>query len=81
MCWHSMKMVAIILNTPKGQRYGSIAWLLTQWHLVDLSVPDEQSVVSLAVIASVFGIGMSWSAIRYRISGQYDSEDVSYSVF
>jgi hypothetical protein len=24
----------------------------------------------------VLGVGMSWSAIRYRISGQYDSEDV-----
>ncbi|MEA2738492.1 MAG: hypothetical protein QOH05_1799 [Acetobacteraceae bacterium] len=56
--------------------FGSIAWLLTQWHLVDLSVPDQQSTVSLAISASVLGVGMSWSAIRYRISGQYDSEDV-----
>ena len=56
--------------------FGSIAWLLTQWHLVDLSLPNEQSTVSLAISASVLGVGMSWSAIRYRISGQYDSEDV-----
>jgi hypothetical protein len=59
--------------------FGSVAWLLTQWHLVDLSRPDDQSVVSLAIAASVLGIGMSWSAIRYRISGQYDSEDVGAS--
>jgi hypothetical protein len=56
--------------------FGSIVWLLAQWRVVDLSLPDEQSVVSLAISASVLGIGMSWSAIRYRISGQYDSEDV-----
>ena len=56
--------------------FGSVAWLLTQWHLVDLSVPNEQSTVSLAITASVLGVGMSWSAIRYRISGQYDSEEV-----
>jgi Family of unknown function (DUF6524) len=56
--------------------FGSVAWLFTQWHVVDLSHPDDQSVVSLAIAASVLGIGMSWSAIRYRISGQYDSEDV-----
>jgi hypothetical protein len=61
--------------------FGAVAWLLAQWHVVDLSVPDEQSVVGLAIVASVFGIGMSWSAIRYRISGQYDSEDVSYDAF
>jgi hypothetical protein len=56
--------------------FGSIAWLLTQWHVVDLARSDDESVVSLAIAASVLGIGMSWSAIRYRISGQYDSEDV-----
>ena len=56
--------------------FGSIAWLLTQWNVVSLSQPDNQSLVSLAIAASVLGVGMSWSAIRYRISGQYDSEDV-----
>jgi hypothetical protein len=56
--------------------FGSIAWLLAQWRVVDLSLPDELSVVSLAIAASVLGVGMSWSAVRYRISGQYDSEDV-----
>jgi hypothetical protein len=56
--------------------FGSVAWLLAQWQVLDLSVPDEQSVASLAISASVLGVGMSWSAIRYRISGQYDSEDV-----
>ena len=56
--------------------FGSVAWLLSQWRLVDLDIPRQQTIVSLAVSASVMGIGMSWSAIRYRISGQYDSEDV-----
>ena len=56
--------------------FGSVAWLLTQWHWLDLAIPDEQTTASLAITASVLGIGMSWSAIRYRISGQYDSEDV-----
>jgi hypothetical protein len=59
--------------------FGSVAWLLAQWQVLDLSVPDEQSIASLAISASVLGIGMSWSAIRYRISGQYDSEDVGVS--
>lgn len=56
--------------------FGSIAWLLTQWHIIDLSVADAQSTVSLAILAAVLGVGMSWSGIRYRISGQYDSEEV-----
>lgn len=59
--------------------FGSIAWLLAQWHVINMNAPDEQSVVSLAISASVLGVGMSWSAIRYRLSGQYDSEDVGAS--
>lgn len=56
--------------------FGSVAWMLAQWRIVDFNLPDERSVVGLAISASVLGVGMSWSAIRYRISGQYDSEDV-----
>ena len=56
--------------------FGSLAWLLAQWRVVDLAVGDQRWVVSLAISASVLAVGMSWSAIRYRISGQYDSEDV-----
>jgi len=56
--------------------FGSIAWLLAQWRMVDLDVEAQRWVVSLAISASVLAVGMSWSAIRFRISGQYDSEDV-----
>jgi hypothetical protein len=56
--------------------FGAVAWLLAQWRVVDLAAADQWWVVSLAISASVLGVGMSWSAIRYRISGQYDSEDV-----
>lgn len=59
--------------------FGSLVWLLTQWRVVDLTRTDDQAVAGLAIAASVLGIGMSWSAIRYRISGQYDSEDVGAS--
>ncbi len=56
--------------------FGSFAWLLAQWRVVDLAIPDQRWMVSLSISASVLAVGMSWSAIRYRISGQYDSEDV-----
>lgn len=56
--------------------FGSIVWLLAEWRFVDLGEPDQRWVASLSISASVLAVGMSWSAIRYRISGQYDSEDV-----
>jgi hypothetical protein len=56
--------------------FGAVAWVLMQLHLLDVSRDADRIVASLSISASVLGIGMSWSAIRYRISGQYDSEDV-----
>jgi Family of unknown function (DUF6524) len=55
---------------------GATAWLLAHWRVVDLDQPDQRMVVSLSITASLLAIGMSWSSIRYTISGQYDSEDV-----
>lgn len=71
--FRSLGPIGIALTTALC---GSFAWLLSQWRVLDLDAPRQQSFVSLAVSASVLGIGMSWSAIRFRISGQYDSEDV-----
>lgn len=56
--------------------FGAVAWLLAQWRMIDLDAADQRRVAALAIGASVLGVGISWSAIRYRISGQVDSEDV-----
>lgn len=55
---------------------GAGAWVLAHWRVVDLDQPNQRMVVSLSITASLLAIGISWSAIRYTISGQYDSEDV-----
>lgn len=55
---------------------GAAAWTLARWRVVDLDQPDQRMVVSLSITASLLAIGLSWSAIRYTISGQYDSDDV-----
>src|SRR5579862_5215703 len=69
----SLGPIGISLTTAL---FGAVAWLLAQWRVVDLTMTDQRSVVTLSISASVLAVGMSWSAIRYKISGQYDSEDV-----
>jgi hypothetical protein len=61
--------------------FGSVAWLLSEWGVVDLTEPRQRVFAGLSVTASVLGIGLSWSGIRYKISGQYDSEDVGNAPF
>jgi hypothetical protein len=57
--------------------FSSAAWVLIDNHVV--AVEDARAVVliQLVVIASVYGVGVSWSHIRNRLSGQVDSTDVA----
>ena len=57
--------------------FSSVAWVLIDNHVV--AVEDARAVVLIQqiVIASVYGVGVSWSHIRNRLSGQVDSTDVA----
>jgi hypothetical protein len=52
------------------------------WTLVDLGVLPELTyplfvTITLVVTASMLAIGISWSHIRSRLSGQIDSNDIT----
>lgn len=52
---------------------GSIVWVLAEMKLLTgFATP----MVLLLLLANVLAIGVSWSHIRYRLSGQVDSNDV-----
>lgn len=57
--------------------FSSVAWVLIDNHVV--AVEDARAVVLIQqiVIASVYGVGLSWSHVRNRLSGQVDSTDVA----
>lgn len=57
--------------------FSSAAWVLIDNSVV--TVEDSRAVVltQLIVIASVYGVGVSWSHARNRLSGQVDSTDVA----
>lgn len=52
------------------------------WLLVDLGLLEPTSVtpmtwIGLLVLSTVLAVGISWSHLRRRISGQLDTDDVS----
>lgn len=64
--------------------FGMLVWgaLFTaiEWFLVRFFEPlTTETVVTMAliVVASVLGIGVSWSYVRVRLSGQIDTNDVT----
>ena len=73
----SLRSLGLIGMLVWGALFPSIPWLLVA---LGLFVPlSAGTVVTLAlvILASVFGIGVSWSYIRGRLSGQLDTNDVT----
>jgi hypothetical protein len=53
-----------------------VIWLLVEQDVVDTSSIPALTHVALGVVAIVMAVGMSWSHVRRRISGQVDTDEV-----
>ena len=51
-------------------------WLLVHWNLISLDSPTAITWVVMVVLSFVLAIGMSWSHVRRRLSGQYDTDEI-----
>ena len=56
--------------------FSAILWLLVDWGWLGLSNVTAMSWVILVLISAVLAVGISWSHIRRKISGQVDADDV-----
>lgn len=56
--------------------FGALLWLVIDLNWVSLSNKVVVLDIILVIIAGVLAIGISWSHIRRRISGQADVDDV-----
>ncbi|MCZ6686835.1 MAG: DUF6524 family protein [Gammaproteobacteria bacterium] len=55
--------------------FGTLFWLLMDWGLLSAENIDAVTWLVEVLLAGVLAIGMSWSHIRRRISGQVDVDD------
>jgi hypothetical protein len=55
---------------------GAILWVLWDFGLVSLDNPGFATWVGILALSVVLGVGLSWSIIRRRLSGQVDMDDV-----
>lgn len=63
-----MVLVAAIVAT--------LVWVLHDYGLLSLGSPDLRVWLGLLALSVVLGIGLSWSIVRRRLSGQADVDDV-----
>jgi hypothetical protein len=71
--WNSLGAFGTLLAAAV---FAVIIWLFIQWGLLTLS---STSIVIWAlefVLTGVLAVGMSWSHIRRRLAGQYDTDEI-----
>jgi hypothetical protein len=59
--------------------FASLAWLLINLGLLEPASVGNFVTIGLVILANVFAVGVSWSYIRQRLSGQADTNNVSIS--
>lgn len=71
--WNSLGPIGTLLSTAF---FAVIIWLLIEWGLLSLSNSSTITWVAEFVLSGVLATGMSWSHVRRRISGQYDTDEI-----
>ena len=71
--WRSIGPVGVALVTAL---LGAFVWLAADLGLLDPAAVTPMTWAALAILATVLAVGISWSHIRRRISGQLDTDDV-----
>jgi len=69
----SLGMIGLILASVF---FSTIVWLLFDWGWLGTNNVTTMSWVILFLISLVLAVGISWSHIRRRLTGQVDSDDV-----
>ncbi len=55
---------------------GTLIWLFVSWGWIDLRNAGAMTWVGLVITSIVLAIGMSWSHVRRRLSGQADVDEI-----
>jgi hypothetical protein len=56
---------------------GALTWAFADLGVLDALGPMTPLMIAMIVFANVLAIGISWSHVRQRLSGQVDSNDVT----
>lgn len=71
--WNSLGALGTILAVAF---FGIIIWLFIEWGFFSLEDTTVLQWVVQFVVAAVLAVGMSWSHVRRRLSGQYDTDEI-----
>lgn len=56
--------------------FGALIWVLIDYGVLTLDNPNMTVWLALVALSLVLGIGLSWSIVRRRLTGQTDVDDI-----
>ncbi len=56
--------------------FAALIWAMIDYGLLDPDQPTVMTYVGLVLLATVMAVGISWSHVRRRVTGQADMDDV-----
>ena len=71
--WRSIGPVGMLLAVAF---FGAIVWVLIDFGLLSPDRPTIMTYILLVILATILAVGISWSHIRRRVTGQADIDDV-----
>ena len=71
--WNSLGAVGTVLAVAL---FAVIIWLFVYWGFFALDGTTVIEWAVLSVLTGVLAIGMSWSHVRRKLSGQYDTDEI-----
>ena len=55
---------------------GALLWVLYDWGWLRLENSTQNTWIGILALSAVLGIGLNWSHVRRKLSGQADMDDV-----
>jgi hypothetical protein len=55
-----------------GALLAAIVWVLVSMKVIDVAGPGAITWVALIIVGAILGIGLSWSLVRARVTGQVE---------
>lgn len=69
----SLGIVGLLLATAF---FGTLLWLVIDWGLVAADSITAITYLILAILCGILAVGISWSHIRRRMTGQVDVDEI-----
>jgi hypothetical protein len=72
----TMRSIGFIGMVLVAAFFGALVWLITSWGWLDPHNATAMAWVVLVVCAFILAVGISWSHVRRRLTGQADVDEV-----